>query len=50
MRRQRDGEKVSVREKQVNKQRRWMSLLKRRLIQAIREQRESGSRGYIRAV
>lgn len=35
---ERDGEKVCVKEKLVNKQRRWMSLLKRSLIQAIKEQ------------
>lgn len=40
MKGERDGEKVCVRGKLVNKQRRWMSLLKQWLIQAIREQSE----------
>lgn len=37
---ERGREKVCVRGKPVNKQTRWMSLLKQRLIQAIRKQSE----------
>lgn len=36
---------MSVRGKLVNKQRRWMSLLKRQLIQAIRGRVKEGGRG-----